>query len=108
LVSFDPKGNPVVLHEGVGRHSAVDKLVGAQFLQNRFPLQNTLLMLSRRASFELLQKALMSGVSIVAAVGAPSSLAVQVARQFDIVLVRFLRDDDRSNPTIGSSTSPVW
>lgn len=90
---FTPRGDFLYLKEDIGRHNAVDKVVGRAFLDDRLPAWDSVLVVSGRAGYEIVQKSISAGIPILAAVGAPSSLAVALAREFNQTLVGFVKAD---------------
>jgi FdhD protein len=90
---FSPTGELLVLREDVGRHNALDKVIGSQVLAGALPLNTTVLLVSGRVSFEIVQKAAVAGVPIICAVSAPSDLAISAAGRLGVTLVGFLRGD---------------
>jgi len=90
---FTAGGNPICVREDIGRHNAVDKVVGRMLMEGRLPARDTILVVSGRAGYEIVQKSITAGIVVLAAVGAPSSLAVALAREFNQTLVGFLRGE---------------
>ena len=89
---FSPSGKLLLVREDIGRHNAVDKLIGARLRDDHVPLDDAVLVVSSRAGFEIIQKALVAQISVVAAIGAPSTLAIDLANESGITLIGFLSE----------------